>query len=92
MKIAYALTDLERSLALSLRTSTWASLDEVWESLLEINENISRSSIYRCFVKAGINTIPKEKREKAQQFKEYEPGYLHLDVTYLPKFKGQAHF
>ena len=92
LTIAYALTDLERSLAISLRTCTWVSLDEVWESLLEINENISRSSIYRCFVKEKINQIPAEKQEKAKQFKEYEPGYLHIDVTYLPKFEAQSNY
>jgi transposase InsO family protein/transposase len=92
LTIAYALTDLERSLAISLRTSAWASLDEVWESLLAINQKITRTSIYRCFVQAGINKIPQEKREKAKQFKEYAPGYLHIDVTYLPKFEGQANY
>lgn len=92
LTIAYALTDLERSLAISLRTSAWASLDEVWESLLAINKNITRISIYRCFVQAGINRMPVEKKEKAKQFKEYEPGYLHIDVTYLPKFEAQSHY
>ena len=49
----------------------------------------SASPIYRCFVKENINKIPQEKKEKAKKFKEYEPGYLHIDVTYLPKFNGK---
>ncbi len=87
-KIAYALTEEEKGLAITLRKSTWFSLDEVWEMLLDNNPSISRSSISRCFVKAGVNKVPAKQREKAKKFKEYDPGYLHMDVTYLPKFDG----
>ena len=30
--------------------------------------------------------------EKAKKCKEYEPGYLHIDVTYLPKFEKQKYY
>ena len=92
LNIQYALSDLEKALAISLRTSSWASIDEVWESLLEINPKISRSSVYRCFVKENINKIPQEKKDIAKKFKEYEPGFVHIDVTYLPKFNGKANY
>lgn len=92
LNIQYALSDLEKALAICLRTSSWASIDEIWESLLEINPKISRSSVYRCFVKENINQIPQEKKEKAKKFKEYQPGYLHMDVTYLPKFNGKSYY
>lgn len=90
LTIAYALSDLEKGLVISLRKSTWMSLDEVWEVLLVENDTISRSSVYRLLVKENINKLPLEQREKAKKFKEYEPGYLHIDVTYLPKFNGKA--
>ena len=90
--IAYALSETEKALAISLRTSSWASMDDIWESLLLINPKISRISVYRCFVKEKINRIPEQNKEKAKQFKEYEPGYLHIDVTYLPKFDGKANY
>jgi len=91
-KITYALSEQEKGLAISLRSSTWFSLDEVWEMLRDHNQSISRSSVSRCFVNAGINKIPKEQREKAKKFKEYEPGYLHMDVTYLPKLEGHKKY
>jgi len=90
--IGYALTDLERAIAVSLRRSTWLPIDEVWEALLEFNPAISRSSVYRCFVGEEINRVPREKKDVAKKFKAYKPGYLHIDVTYLPKFEGQAHY
>jgi transposase InsO family protein len=92
LKIEYSLSDLEKALIVSLRKSTWISIDEIWEILLSENENISRSSIYRELVKERINVIPKEKKEQSKKFKEYEPGYLPIDVTYLPKFNGQSYY
>ena len=88
--IEYALTELETALAISIRRSSWLSLDDVFETLLEQNANISRISVYRCLVKNGINKIPQEQKDKAKKFKAYQPGYLHIDVTYLPKFNGKS--
>ena len=90
--ITYALSDIEQALAVSTRQSTWLSLDEVWEILLALNPKISRSSVHRVFNRNGINKVPEKKREKAKKFKEYEPGFLHIDVTYLPKFGGKKHY
>ncbi|MBC7750043.1 MAG: transposase [Methylotenera sp.] len=84
--IVYALSDIETVLAISLRSSTWFALDEIFETLLLQNNTISRSAVYRCFVRNGINKVPVTEKEKAKKFKAYEPGYLHFDVTYMPKF------
>jgi transposase InsO family protein len=92
VNIQYALTDLEKAIAISLRKSTWLPLDQVWEVLLESNPEISRSSVYRTFKNEQINTVPEQKRELAKKFKEYEPGFLHIDVTYLPKFNGKSYY
>lgn len=92
LNIKYALTDLEKAIALSLRKSTWLPLDEVWEILMDMNPEISRSSVYRTFKNEQVNTVPKEKRDIAKKFKEYQPGFIHIDVTYMPKFNGQAYY
>lgn len=91
-KIIYALNELEKGLAISIRKTTWLPLDEVWETLLSVTPNITRSSIYRTFCRNEINRIPQKEREKAKKFKEYEPGFLHIDVTYLPKFNGPKNY
>jgi hypothetical protein len=36
--------------------------------------------------------VPQEKKQQASTFKEYEPGYLHIDVTYLPKLAGKKQY
>jgi transposase-like protein len=90
--IHYALNDFERTLISSIRQSTWLPLDEVWEMVLIGNPSITRSVVYRTFVLSGINKVPEKEKDKAQKFKEYEPGYLHIDVTYLPKIDGIKYY
>lgn len=90
--IHYALTELERAVAISVRKVSWISLAEVHEMLLVSNPKVSQISVYRCFVKEGINNVPVEQKEKAKKFKEYEPGFLHIDVTYLPTLDGQKRY
>jgi transposase-like protein len=92
-KIQYALNEFEQGLAISIRKTTWLPLDEVWETLLEVNPNITRSSVYRTFCRHQINIAPQNKKENdRKKFKEYEPGYIHVDVTYLPKFDKQKNY
>lgn len=88
--IKYALNEVETALTISIRRSSWLPLDEVFETLLEQNPSITRIAVYRCFLKNEINKVPQEQKDKAKKFKAYEPGYLHIDVTYLPKFNGKS--
>ncbi len=90
--ISYTLGDIEQALGVSLRQTTWLPLDEVWEALLDVNPEITRSSVYRLFCRTAINKVPQKEKEKAKKFKEYEPGFLHIDVTYLPKFNGKKYY
>jgi transposase InsO family protein len=90
--INYALSDIEQNLITSIRRTTWLPLDEIWEMMLEQNTNTTRSSVYRTFCRNNVNKVPQEKRDKAKKFKEYEPGYLHIDVTYLPKLDGIKYY
>ena len=48
--------------------------------------------MYRTFVREGVNIIPEKEKEKAKKFKEYDPGFLHIDVTYLPKLNGIKYY
>lgn len=84
--IHYSLTELEKSLIQSVRRSTWMPLEDVVEIVGSCIPKANKSNVYRTFKECNINQVPEEKREEAKKFKEYDPGYLHIDVTYLPKF------
>lgn len=86
--IQYSLSYHEKLILIHLRSSTWWALDEINELVYGDGAKSKRSAVYRLFKSKNINTIPKEKKEEAKKFKEYSPGYLHLDVTYLPKIDG----
>ena len=90
--IKYSISPFEQALLYSIRTTSWMPLDELEEVIQEINPALRRSSIYRFLKRQDINKKPVEEREKAKKFKEYEPGFIHMDVTYLPKFNGQKYY
>jgi len=90
--IKYALSDIEMLIAVELRSLTWWALDEITEAINPEAPEKIRSAVYRTFVREGINKVPEKKKEKAKKFKEYDPGYLHIDVTYLPKINGIKYY
>jgi len=90
--IRYALTELEMLIAIELRTLTWWALDEITEAVNPKEPEKIRSAVYRTFVREGINKVPEKEKEKAKKFKEYDPGFLHMDVTYLPKINGIKYY
>ena len=90
--IEYALTPVHEALVVSIRNTTWASRQEIVELLKDAGISISESSVYRCLVNNGVNRKPKEVRQAYSKFKEYTPGYIHMDVTYLPKIDGKRYY
>jgi transposase-like protein len=86
------LTPLEKELIGAIRRMTWMELDDLTDTVIGIIPNANRSNVYRTLKSFDINRVPQEQKEKAKKFKEYEPGYLHIDVTYLPKFDGQKYY
>ncbi len=91
-KIYYSLNELETLIAIELRVLTWWSLDVITEAVNPKEPEKIRSAVYRTFVREGINRVPEKEKEKAKKFKEYDPGYLHIDVTYLPKINGIKYY
>jgi transposase InsO family protein len=61
-----------------------------------INEKASRSGLARLLKRQGLNDLralyPQIEGEKrpCKTFKDYEPGFVHIDVKYLPQMKDQS--
>jgi transposase InsO family protein len=91
-KINYALTELEKDIIASIRRSTWSPLDDLTETIQINFPHAKRSTVYEALKSRGVNTVPVEKKKEASKFKEYEPGFLHVDVTYLPKLDGTKYY
>ncbi len=93
--IHYALPDQEEQLVLWLRRTGELSLDDLLEAAQQVLPALRRSSLHRLLVRQGCNRLPKKEPPDTGQpgtFKEYGPGYLHLDCFYLPQLAGQKHY
>ena len=55
--IHYALNEVETTLIISLRKSTWLPIDEIFEILAVENKSISRSSVYRCLLRSPYKIV-----------------------------------
>lgn len=90
--IHYALNPLEKRLIELVRTTTWMSLDDVVDTVATVIPKANRSNVSRTLQALNISRVPQDKKEEAKKFKEYEPGYLHIDVTYMPKLEGIKYY
>ena len=90
--IHYALNPLEKKLVELVRLATWMSLDDLVDIVSSVIPHANKSNVSRTLQSLGISRIPEAKRDKAKKFKEYQPGYLHIDVTYMPKLEGQKYY
>ena len=66
----------------------WVSLDDLIINLNPLIPVSTRSNAYRTLKRNRLNRKLKEKREIGP-FKKYDPGYIHMDVFYLPKLNGK---
>ena len=89
----FALTPAQEAVAVALRKILLVSLDDLLSVVREfLNPNASRSGLDRCLRPHGVGNLRAMKAEapkaQTQAFKVYEPGYIHIDVKYLPQMAG----
>ena len=89
-----ALTTEEEGMILRLRAHR-LSLDELMDTLEWILPAAKRATVHRVLVRSGVNRLPSGQQQATGQpgaFKEYGPGYLHIDCFYLPRLEGRKHY
>ncbi len=90
------LSPAQEFLVVELRKLLLLPLDDLLVVIHEfINDKVSRSGLDRCLRRHGVSNladlIPREESEKApaKRFKDYEPGFVHVDVKYLPQMPDE---
>jgi len=66
------------------RRITKFALDDVYICLKPHIPTLSRSNLHRCLRRKGLNRLPTEDgqgKKKKKKFKDYEIGYVHVDIT-----------
>jgi transposase InsO family protein len=94
-RLQTTLTPAQEAVAVSLRKTLLVSLDDLLAVVREfLNPDASRSGLDRCLRRHGVGNLRdlkvKDTRPKHSGFKAYEPGYIHIDVKYLPQMEDQT--
>ena len=81
-------------MAVELRKTLLLPLDDLLAVVREfLNPHVSRSGLDRCLRRHGVGNLraikPKSTKPAHKPFKAYEPGYVHVDVKYLPQMADE---
>ena len=93
-RLQTTLTPAQEAVAVSLRKALLLPLDDLLAVVREfLNPHVSRSGLDRCLRRHGVGNLqalkPKEPKPAHGSFKAYEPGYLHIDIKYLPQMADE---
>jgi transposase len=92
------LSATQEAIVLSLRQTLYLPLDDLlYITRQYINPDVSRSAIARLLKREGMarleDVIPKAEGETIsakKTFKDYEPGFVHVDIKYLPQMPDET--
>lgn len=93
------LTAEQEALVAIIRTTLFLPLDDLLVVTRQfINPDVSRSGLHRMLKREGIGDLkalqaelnPQESRLASKGFKNYKPGYFHIDIKYLPRMPDQT--
>lgn len=92
------LSPTQEAIVLSLRQSLYLPLDDLLYITREyINAAVSRAGIARLLKREGMSrledVIPKAEGETIspkKTFRDYEPGFVHVDIKYLPQMPDET--
>ena len=100
-KLSTTLTPGQELIVVELRRLTLLALDDLVAVVREfINPAVSRSGLDRCLRRHGVGNL-RELQAQAfadaggekpplKTFKDYEPGFLHMDIKYLPQMPDES--
>ena len=94
-KLQTTMTPAQEFVAVELRRTLLLPLDDLLAITREfLCSAVSRSGLDRCLRRHGVGSLntlrPDKAKEPHKSFKAYEPGYLHMDVKYLPQMADET--
>jgi transposase InsO family protein len=90
-KLPWKASEEERAIVCALRRSTGFPLDDLTFVVAHFLPHLNRDAVYRILKAEGLNRRPPsdQARKPHGTFKEYEVGFVHLDVKHLPKLRDR---
>lgn len=87
--IHYAVPQEYWALIKHVREKAKLPIDDLLLQLSEYVPSLKRSNLYRILRFYQLNRLSEKEKREIKKFKQYPPGYLHIDCFYLPKFNGK---
>lgn len=91
-RLPWRVTEEERAIICAVRQATGFSLDDLTFVLRHFLPHLNRDNIYRVLKAEGLNRRPPKPSTlpaKGQGcFRDYDLGYVHIDVKHLPKLRA----
>ena len=89
------LSPAQEAVVVELRKTLLLPLDDLLAVTHEfINADVSRSGLDRCLRRHGVGNLrdvrPVQPKQAHKPFKDYEPGFVHIDVKVLPQMPGES--
>ncbi len=89
------LTPAQEAIVVHLRRTLLLPLDDLLAVTREfLSPDVSRSGLDRCLRRYGTGNLnalkPRGPAMAHKTFKNYEPGYVHVDVKYLPQMQDES--
>jgi len=98
-KLHTTLSSAQETVAVELRRTLLLPLDDLLVVVREfLNPGVSRSGLDRCLRRHGVSDLAQLRRQREPEetgmvekktFKDYEPGFVHVDIKYLPKMPDE---
>src|SRR5690349_13933373 len=88
-KLPRKASEEERAVVCALRRATGFPLDDLTFVVRHFLPHLGRDNVYRILEAAGLSRrpAPAAPERAAGKFKEYELGFVHVDVKHLPKLR-----
>ena len=94
-RLQTTLTPAQELVAIELRKLLKLTLDDLLVVVREfLNPDVSRAGLARCLKRHGLNRLRDLEpapiiTSSTKPFKDYEPGFVHVDVKYLPQMPDE---
>jgi transposase len=88
-KLPWKASEEERAVVCALRKATGFPLDDLTFVVHHFLPHLDRDNVYRILKAEGLSRLPPAERpeKKIGTFKDYELGFVHMDVKHLPKLR-----
>ena len=99
-RLQTSLTEAQEQIVVAVRKTLLLSLDDLVVVTREfLYDKASRAALHRCLKRHGVSNLRKMEKERQEltgtvpqkkTFKDYEPGYIHIDIKYLPQMADDS--